>query len=521
MKRLALYPFLFILYVILNPLGDNLNHLDPSQALRPLMVLWLAVAGVLLLLYFLVRDWQYASYLVFLVTLYFFTFGYLNRFVQDLLSIYGRAIDEQIFLAIYTVLFGIFMVKGIWTRLGGRSRLVLYLNLVVILWLFFPVIGLFLGFMNKPAQAGFSTDTKFANVGALRINCSNTPDIYYIILDGYGRADMLADLYGLDNQPFLEYLKHKGFYIAGESYTNYIQTIYSIPSSLIFGFVDPLGGGVTGQVYFSDLMRNKTIMSVLEYCGYQTISIESGYFFTDRPQVDIYLERGIGTTEFENLLLAESPVDVLSNELNLEPPEYSYEGHRQRVLYSFEQLGTLYQVTGPKFVFAHILSPHPPFVFDQFGNPTEPNRSYYVGDGDDFHGSLDEYLARYPAQVQFISQKMTQVIDSILENSSSPPIIIVQGDHGPGSRLIWDSPEQTCLWERTPILNAYYLPGEGKRSLYPSISPVNSFRVVLNVYFGADLPLLPDSTYFPFHQLERQAIDITTERSSRENCSPP
>ena len=120
-----------------------------------------------------------------------------------------------------------------------------------------------------------------------------------------------------------------------------------------------------------------------------------------------------------------------------------------------------------------------------------------------------------------VGRQLQQVIDSILANSATPPIIILQGDHGPGSRLVWDAPKKTCLWERTPILNAYYLPGEGKNLLYPSISPVNSFRVVLNAYFGADLPLLPDETFFSSHRLERQVIDITAQRDSRANCSAP
>jgi hypothetical protein len=123
--------------------------------------------------------------------------------------------------------------------------------------------------------------------------------------------------------------------------------------------------------------------------------------------------------------------------LYLKPLEFSYEGHRQRVLYSFEQLKTLYQMDGPKFVFAHILSPHPPFVFDQFGNPIDPEYSYYIGDGDDYQYELDKYLASYPEQVLFINYKLEQVIDSILANSASPPVIIIQGDHGPGSRLDW------------------------------------------------------------------------------------
>jgi hypothetical protein len=78
-----------------------------------------------------------------------------------------------------------------------------------------------------------------------------------------------------------------------------------------------------------------------------------------------------------------------------------------------------------------------------------------------------------------------------VQDSRIPPVIIVQGDHGPLPDLT-EEPSQ-----RLPILNAYYLPGvEMDSMLYPSISPVNSFRVVLNSYFGQNLPLLEDQSYF-------------------------
>ncbi len=46
------------------------------------------------------------------------------------------------------------------------------------------------------------------------------------------------------------------------------------------------------------------------------------------------------------------------------------------------------------------------------------------------------------------------------------------------------------------ILNAYFLPGESDGLLYPSISPVNTFRVILNLYFGGQYPLLEDISLF-------------------------
>jgi hypothetical protein len=74
------------------------------------------------------------------------------------------------------------------------------------------------------------------------------------------------------------------------------------------------------------------------------------------------------------------------------------------------------------------------------------------------------------------------------------------------------------LWERTSILNAYYLPNGGSQDLYPTISPVNSFRIVLNTYFGTNLELLPSETYFTSHRPGGAFIDITERRESRANC---
>ena len=497
LKRLVLYPFLFILDLILILLARNLGQMDPVLALKPLLFLWLAAAGGLLLFYLLFKDWQYAGYLIFLLSFYCLAYGYLIRFLQDELSIFGRALDETVFLAICTILFIILAVKKVWLRLGGRTWLVHYLNLVFLIGLLFPALELAQGASEPLFPAEDEIEKVEISLGEITVDCSSTPDIYYLILDGYGRADVLQELFRVDNQSFLDFLNRQGFYIASESYANYTQTYFSIPSSLNFTYVKPPKGKVNGQMYISGLMRANNIMQVLQQCGYQTVAFKSGFFFTDHPNVDLYLQPGVKLNEIESLLLADSPMDVLAEKLKLTLSEHSYQAHRQRVLYSFEQLKKLYQISEPKFVLAHIVSPHPPFVFDSSGKPVNPKHSYYLGDGDDYQGDLNEYVQGYSAQVEFVNRQLEQVINSVLANSPQPPIIILQGDHGPGSRLVWDSPAQTCLWERTPILNAYYLPAAGKRLLYPSISPVNTFRVILNASSAPVCPSCPIRPSFP------------------------
>lgn len=105
-----------------------------------------------------------------------------------------------------------------------------------------------------------------------------------------------------------------------------------------------------------------------------------------------------------------------------------------------------------------------------------------------------------------------ETIDRILSNSTTSPIIIIQGDHGPGSRLNWQNAGKSDLTERFSILNAYYLPGINSAELPPTISPVNSFRVVLDSYFGADLPLLPNLSFFTARTRPYLFIDVTQYR---------
>ena len=78
------------------------------------------------------------------------------------------------------------------------------------------------------------------------------------------------------------------------------------------------------------------------------------------------------------------------------------------------------------------------------------------------------------------------------------------------------------MHERMSILNAYFFPGRSYQELYPEITPVNTFRVVLNTFFGADLELLPDKNYFSTWSEPYQFVDVTgaVGHSSRESFRP-
>ena len=95
----------------------------------------------------------------------------------------------------------------------------------------------------------------------------------------------------------------------------------------------------------------------------------------------------------------------------------------------------------------------------------------------------------------------------------------MQGDEGPYPEGLEGSGEYKFrsltppqLRVRSAILNAYYLPGPGREQLYPSISPVNSFRLLFNAYFGTKLPMLPDRIFSHDSELRPYSLADVTSR---------
>ena len=171
--------------------------------------------------------------------------------------------------------------------------------------------------------------------------------------------------------------------------------------------------------------------------------------------------------------------DEITTLLNL-----AYSERREQILFILDQLERMPRLAGPKFVMAHVVAPHGPPVFGPHGeNITQVGAFTLKGKFE--WSDRSEHIRRYRDQLLYINSRVEIIIQQILAKSKTPPIIIIQADHGPGSG---EAPDTVKM----PILNSYYLPDDGEQHLYPSISPVNTFRVIFNHYFGAELELLED-----------------------------
>jgi len=199
-----------------------------------------------------------------------------------------------------------------------------------------------------------------------------------------------------------------------------------------------------------------------------------------RDSTDLYFNYYIisGTpwlSEFQNLLWNTTILKPFYNHAMGSQFEIA---ERRETIGTIEHLKTLPNMTGPKLIFAWITCPHASYVFGPSGEYIDPQNWNNYGDKQFYR---DQYI--------FISTEIEKVVDELLEKSETPPIIILQSDHGlrphhPG--IVIGSQE----WQK--ILNAMYLPGMDQSVIRESLSPVNTFRLIFNHYFNADYELLSD-----------------------------
>jgi hypothetical protein len=234
-----------------------------------------------------------------------------------------------------------------------------------------------------------------------------------------------------------------------------------------------------------DALKHSAVRYNFESLGYKIVNFANGFAWMELRDADEFHTPSpfsASLTEFEGLFLRTTLARYAQDLGWVDPDAILGQTFRDRFHMVFNSLEDIARDPAPTFAYIHLISPHPPFVFGPDGSSTYPA---------DFWNAQRKYPANlyvkgYKNQLTYLNRQMEIGIDTILQNSSTPPIIILQGDHGP-----WLQP-QTKLFR---IFNAYYLPGHSDK-LYPGISPVNSFRLVFDEYFGGQYPLLDDISYY-------------------------
>ena len=514
MRKLAFHPLLFAAWPVLSFLAHNVGEVPAREAVRSLFV---SVAVALLifgLLSLALRNTGKAALICSLALLFFFTYGHLYLIMKTW-RIDGFFIGRHRFLLPLLLLLLVALSWWVARKLERVPEATSLFNLVGLALVALPIYAI-VAYQLAPRTPASVQSNSASGEASFAHQTGALPDIYYIIVDGYGREDVLRELYGFDNSDFIQFLRAQGFFVADNSRTNYAQTLLSLASSMNMQYLDDvtrrLGSGTTDRGVLIDMVFHSKARSLLAREGYKFVAFETGYGGTSIVDADLYLaphqtvrQPFLTSTlnEFEGAFLETTAVRALLDEQILSENAFfknafdpEYQRKRDRILFTLSKLEDIPKMQGQYFVFAHVIAPHPPFVFGKDGEKVAPTGAYSLEDGDTFGGSQEAYILGYRDQATFLNKQLEQTLSRIIARSDPAPIIILQGDHGPGAHLVWEAPDRSPMHERMTILNAYYFPGEGSKLLYPSITPVNSFRALFDGYFGAGYSLLPDESYF-------------------------
>lgn len=512
-------------------LGANIQEISPDQTYRAFVAVLVVAAVLLVALGLIVRDWHKAALLSSFLILLFFSYGQVYAALRTA-PFGGLYVARHRYLV---PIFGALTLLGTWfivTRRGDLANATRVVNWMAAVALAMAAVPIVLTISRGKGNWQVDNFQPEGGQGELQAGAGVArPDVYYIILDAYGRSDFLQEVFGYDNAEFIDFLESHGFYVAKQSNTNHIFTALSLASSLNMDFDQNLGVYLATGAYPSALVgpiQHSLVRANFEKLGYKIVGFSSGYIPTEITDADYYFSPdiariappppGLTLNAFEGMLFHASAGRIVEdfsdprarNQIILRT-KYPFSVLRTIIEFDFDQLKAVPAIPEPTFTFVHIVAPHSPYLFGPNGEPVEQTGVFSLT-SEGVTGS-DEESALYRNQAIYISARTEEVIQAILDGSDTPPIIIVQADHGPSAG--WsgeiDNPD---LAMRTAILNAYHLPGGCDRMLYPTISPVNTFRVIFDCYFGASYPLLPDNVYFSnYPRLSAYTFDLVNDRT--------
>ncbi len=504
-RRFPFHPLLFAVYPILQLFAYNVSEVRFADTLSALACALALACLVVAAAWILLRNLPKAAVLASLFLWLFFSWGNTH------LALRGARIGH-FHLAQFWVIGIFFMVTLACAGLALRRARDLF-NLTRILnaagvFLVVSCLVLFSVQLSKrqslPKTAGPKPPMPRALTGP-----GYHPDIYFILLDQYPRSDSLKLICGGDNQPFLDGLHKLGFYVADRSASNYPRTAMTIASMLNMSYLDekllgPVKEDCPDLGVPARAIAHNAVFDFMHEHGYRTVYLPPEYGAGRPEDVDLRLESGASLSEFNKYVLQMTPIEPIVEGLGL---GYSAaELHRKHLLFTLESLRKLPRMgVSPFFVYAHLLCPHTPIVWGANGeeicsDPPLSEREAWKRN--------PESKRLYANQVSYLSKLVEETAAAILDESPEPPVIIICSDHGTEFELDWSSAENSNLQERMADLAAFYFPRGGDRLLYPTITNVNFFRIVLDGYFGTKYGLLPDRSYFSTDQKPYRFIPV-------------
>ncbi len=301
------YPLAISAYPVLKLLAANMGQVGLDAVVRPLVISILFAAALFFVLWLFLRQVYKAAFLAALWLALFFSYGHMYLYIEE------KYPDSNYTTWLAVAWIALFLLSLFWAT---RPKLTFVsaaptLNTVALALLVMVGWQILSEVQPPSAHALALPDAPIQND---LVRPENPPDVYFFLLDSYGRADLLQQAYGFDNSGFYNELRQRGFYVAECSQSNYVRTELSLSSSLNMHYLQQLSDKFSpdsikrGLLW--DSLKHNAVRYNFENMGYETITVKTEFEWLNIKDSDHYLSPppiSSGMTEFEGLFLTHDP----------------------------------------------------------------------------------------------------------------------------------------------------------------------------------------------------------------------
>jgi hypothetical protein len=508
---LAIYPVVFLY-------GENLGEASPTDLVVPLLAVLAGTLALYGLLRLVLRSTARAALAASLLVIAGLEYGRIATALD------GTPLSGGRLLVAITVatLVGLVLIVRTRRDLTTVNRILDVLSVVLVVvastgvlaWEVPRALG------SRPSAAADVPSAGNGSSGEARPK----RDIVYVVVEDIGSPGILARHYGLTDPHAFDWLDELGFEVVERSATNYGKTIHMLASTFNMEYLDGVAGqmGVASGDYHPlfDLVDDNAVARFLKGQGYRYIHIGSWWDPTEESSL-ADVNYGVSATSdflaaFVDTTVVPEVIDRLPR-LGIRLPGVDPKGVQAQYDGAIEGFGRILDVAdapGPKFVFAHLLIPHEPFVFNEDGSRVTPAQTRS-------RTAAQQFLQ----QALYTNRRLEEIARALLDRPEAErPIVIIQTDEGPNPpRFVanedtfdWRGATDEELQIKFGVLNAFYLPGlsDTDAAIEPTMTTVNTFRFLFDRYFGADLPLLPDRLYQYRDKSHPYDLTDVTERAT-------
>jgi len=311
------------------------------------------------------------------------------------------------------------------------------------------------------------------------------PNILHIVLDAYPSESVLKNVYDFDNRDFIELLISKGFKVSNDSSTsNYSQTHLSLSSMLNLSYLDIPKSIKTSRDITYNLIKNNRSGKFLQKQGYDYYHFISGWGGNQESDIADFNVSGdfsfFGLTDNTLIFLTKTGFSKITRK----------DKKAKRIINKLDEVDYLLNKESkiPKYLFVHLLLPHPPYVFDESFNPLleTPTRSE--------HGDVWLEKENYIQSIKATNSMIIKyVLGKYISNESKNNIIILSSDHGTNYNLSKGNNDLKSKQERLGNFTAIH---NLNVDINIMSSPVNLYRILFNELFHTNLDTLTHKSYF-------------------------